>query len=65
MRKGLRSFDYGPTNTNLNVVDYVGRQGCHTWGYHNYPWGWVQSQVTHSLDTTSTLLITTLITYNN
>ena len=27
MRKGLGSFDYGPTNTNPNVVDYVGRQG--------------------------------------
>ena len=29
MRKGLESSDYGPANTNPNVVDYVGRQGCH------------------------------------
>ena len=32
MRKGLGSSDYGPTNTNPNVVDYVGRQGCHHLG---------------------------------
>jgi hypothetical protein len=24
MRKGLGSFDYGPTNINFNVVEYVG-----------------------------------------
>jgi hypothetical protein len=29
MRKGLGNSDYGPTNTNLNMVDYIGRQGCH------------------------------------
>ena len=32
MRKELGSSDYGPTNTNPNVVDYVGRQGCHHLG---------------------------------
>ena len=32
MRKGLGSSDYGPTNTNPNVVDYVGRQGYHHLG---------------------------------
>ena len=32
MRKGLGSFDYGPTNTNLNMVDYVGHQGYHHLG---------------------------------
>ena len=32
MRKGLASSDYGPTNTNPNVVDYVGHQGCHHLG---------------------------------
>jgi hypothetical protein len=32
MRKGLGSSDYGPANTNPNVVDYVGRQGCHHLG---------------------------------
>jgi hypothetical protein len=26
---GARSFDYGPTNTNPYVVDYVGHQGYH------------------------------------
>ena len=31
-RKGLGSSDYGPTNTNPNVVDYIGRQGCHHLG---------------------------------
>jgi hypothetical protein len=29
MRNELGSSDYGPANTNPNVVDYVGRQGCH------------------------------------
>jgi hypothetical protein len=29
MRKGLGSTDYSPTNTNPNVVDYVGHQGYH------------------------------------
>jgi len=28
MRKELGSSDYGPANTNPNVVDYVGHQGC-------------------------------------
>ena len=32
MRKGLGSFDYGSTNTNPSVVDYVGCQGCHHLG---------------------------------
>ena len=32
MRKELGSSDYGPTNTNLNLVDYVGRQGYHHLG---------------------------------
>ena len=32
MRKELGSSDYGPANTNPNVVDYVGRQGCHHLG---------------------------------
>jgi len=32
MRKELVSSDYGPTNTNPNVVDYVGCQGCHHLG---------------------------------
>ena len=32
MRKGLGSSDYGPTNTNLNMVDYVSCQGCHHQG---------------------------------
>ena len=32
MRKELGSSDYGPTNTNPNMVDYVGRQGCHHLG---------------------------------
>jgi len=32
MRKELESLDYGPANTNPNVVDYVGRQGCHHLG---------------------------------
>jgi hypothetical protein len=36
MRKELGSSNYGSANTNLNVVDYVGHQGCHTWGYYNY-----------------------------
>ena len=29
MRKDLGSSDYGPANTNTNMVDYVGHQGCH------------------------------------
>ena len=32
MRKELGSSDYGPANTNPNVVDYVGRQGYHPLG---------------------------------
>ena len=32
MRKGLGSFDYGPTNTNPNVVDYISHQGYHHLG---------------------------------
>ena len=32
MRKETGSSDYGPTNTNPNVVDYVGRQDCHHLG---------------------------------
>ena len=40
-------------------------QSCHLRGYHNYPWGWAQPQVTESIDTTSTLSITTLATYDN
>ena len=32
MRKDLRSSDYDPTNTNPNMVDYVGRQGYHHLG---------------------------------
>jgi hypothetical protein len=32
MRMGLASFNYGPTNTNPNEVDYVDRQGCHHLG---------------------------------
>ena len=34
-------------------------------GYHNYLWGWAQPQVTDSINTTSTLSITTLATYDN
>ena len=41
------------------------RRSCHLWGYHNYPWGWAQPQVTNSIDTMSTLSITTLATYDN
>ena len=54
-------------NTNPNMVDYKGLVGarCHLRGYHNYPWGWAQTQVTYSLDTTSTLSITTLVKYYN
>jgi hypothetical protein len=38
MRKGLGSSDYGPTNINLNVVEYVNNiRAVNTWGYHNYP----------------------------
>ena len=37
----------------------------HLRGYHNYPWGWAQPQVTDSIDTMSTLSITTLATYDN
>ena len=40
-------------------------RSCHLRGYHNYPWGWAQPQVTDSIDTTSTLSITTLATYDN
>jgi hypothetical protein len=40
-------------------------QGCHPWGYHNYPYVWEQTQVNSSLDTTSTLAFTTLITLHN
>ena len=32
MRNELGSLDYGPANINPNVVDYVGRQGCHHLG---------------------------------
>ena len=32
MRKELGSSDYYPTNTNPNVVNYVGRLGCHHLG---------------------------------
>jgi len=32
MRKELGSSDYGPANTNTNMVDYVDRQGCHHLG---------------------------------
>jgi hypothetical protein len=32
MRNELGGSDYGPANTNPNVVDYVGRQGCHHLG---------------------------------
>ena len=32
MRKELGSSDCGPTNTNPNVVDYVGHQGYHHLG---------------------------------
>jgi hypothetical protein len=32
MRNGLGSSDYGPSNTNPNEVDYIGRQGCHHLG---------------------------------
>jgi hypothetical protein len=32
MRKELGSFDYYPTNTNPNVVDYIGHQGFHHLG---------------------------------
>ena len=32
MRKEQESSDYSPANTNPNVVDYVGRQGCHHLG---------------------------------
>ena len=28
-RKGLGNSDYGNTNTNPNMVDYIGHQGCH------------------------------------
>ena len=38
-------------------------RSCHLQGYHNYPWGWAQTQVNTSLDTTSILEITTLILY--
>ena len=34
-------------------------------GYHNYSWGWAQPQVTDSIDTMSTLSITTLATIDN
>jgi len=27
--KGLGSSEYGPTSTNPNMVEYIGRQGCH------------------------------------
>jgi hypothetical protein len=37
----------------------------HLWGYYNYPWDWVQTQVNTSLDTMSMLMITTLVTYDN
>ena len=37
----------------------------HLQGYHNYPWGWEQPQVIDSIDTTSTLSISTLATYDN
>jgi hypothetical protein len=40
-------------------------RSCHLRGYHNYPWGWAQAQVTDSMDTTSTLSITTLAAYDN
>ena len=40
-------------------------RSCHLRGYHNYLWGWTQPQVIDSIDTTSTLLITTLATYDN
>ena len=40
-------------------------QSCHLWGYHNYPWDWAQTQVTYSLDTTSILSITTLVSCKN
>ena len=32
MRRGIGSSDYSPTNTNPNMVEYVGRQGCHHLG---------------------------------
>jgi hypothetical protein len=32
MRKELGNIDYSPTNINLNVVDYVGREGYHHLG---------------------------------
>ena len=40
-------------------------RSCHLRGYHNYPWGWAQPQVTDGIDTTSILSITTLATYEN
>ena len=40
-------------------------RSCHLQGYHNYPCGWAQPQVTDSIDTTSTLSIATLATYDN
>ena len=30
--KGLRSSNYGPTSTNPNTVESIGRQGCHHLG---------------------------------
>ena len=32
MRKELGSSDYGPANTNPNMVESVSRQGCHHLG---------------------------------
>ena len=63
--KGQGSSDYDPANTNQNVVEYVGRQGCHHLGYHGYPWSWVTPQVFFRLDTMSSLPITTLVMIYN
>ena len=38
-------------------------RSCRLRGYHNYLWGWAQTQVNTSLDTTSMLTITTLTRY--
>ena len=51
-----------PTQTWWNTK---ASSSCHLRGYHNYPWGWAQPQVTESIDTTSTLSITTLATIDN
>ena len=58
-----------PTALRKHQPEHCGIQrpgrSCHLWGYHNYPWGWAQPQVTDSIDTTSKLSITTLATYDN